>query len=287
MRTWLIALACTFVAVGVALAADLRDGIYFIQRNGEGTPIEFTDGYRVTLGEQATDKLGRATMVSLANDNSQFRLYLFGAGPLPPDREQRPLSLCVDRIFERVSGPHLSRDGKMHGEAYLATIDGEAEAIKIARRLEIAPILRRHPGHQLLVRWRPLKPSYRPKDSVTLRLEVTNIGQTPIRFQAGAKPRGGRDRQFGFVAHRTGGYGRALPDIGDPQDHGGQAGALQTLDAGQKFEITTSLDQWFRFDEPDSYKLTCFYRMELENTDGQKVWEEFATGDCTVRIEAP
>lgn len=282
-----VTLLLTFVTIGDALAADLEDGIYFIQRRGEGTPIELADGYRVVLGEQAADKLGQSTMTSVANDNSKFRLYLFGAGPLRPDREQRQLCLCVDGVFEQVSGPHLSRDGKAYGEAFLATIDGKAEAQKIANRLKIEPTLRRHPGHQLLVRWTPLKLSYRPKDAVTLRLEMTNVGKIPIRFKAGAKPRGGRDNQFGFMAYRTSGYGRAVQDIGDPQNFGGQAAALQNLDPGQKFEITVDLNQWFQFNEPDSYKLTCFYRLNLENVDGQTLWEEFATGDCNVRVEAP
>jgi hypothetical protein len=166
-----------------------------------------------------------------------------------------------------------------------------AEAAKaVEQRLKIAARRRSHPGHHLLTTWKPAKPSYRVGEPVTLQLQIKNVGDKPVTFRVGGQQRGPRDNQFRFLAYRSGGYGKAIPDSGDPTNFGGLAG-WQDLKPGEVFSRDVDLSHWFKFTEPDSYRITGLYELELfakpDASYGNRIWEDFAIGECTVYVEGP
>ena len=76
-----------------------------------------------------------------------------------------------------------------------------------------------------------------------------------------------------------------LPDTGSPENEGG-IGTFRTLMPGETFTKEVNITDWFKFEDPGWYRVTCFYRLELIQ-DGAKypLWDEFAVGECLVRIE--
>jgi len=44
--------------------------------------------------------------------------------------------------------------------------------------------------------------------------------------------------------------------------------------------------KWFKFEEPDSYRITCLYQIELFEPDFRlPIWDDYIVGNCTVVIE--
>jgi len=284
MTTFLVAVLGGVLA-GPAGDARLADGIYFVSQSEEGTAVEREDGSRVFLAGLATKGFGKASLTSTANDNSVYRLDLEGAGPFPAGADRRHLAVYLDGVYAGVvSHTDPSPQRTMDLIAYAA---GEEAARKMAKPLGIAPRSRRHPGHLLAVRWQALKPSYLPGEPVMLRLGLTNVGEKTIRFVEGGRQRGARDNQFAFIAHRNGGWGRAVPDTGSPEHHGGK-GSFRTLPPGGTFTKEVDVTKWFKFEERDSCRITCLYQIELEEP-GVKyaVWDEYCVGQCLVGIRAP
>jgi hypothetical protein len=113
----------------------------------------------------------------------------------------------------------------------------------------------------------------------------------PIQFVEGGRQRGARDNQFAFVAMRSSGSGKAIPDTGDPINFGG-IGGFRTIEPGQTWTKQVPLDKWFQLTEADTYQITGIYRVELRpTTQGNSpsasqgpVWDEFFTGECLVKI---
>jgi len=103
----------------------------------------------------------------------------------------------------------------------------------------------------------------------------------------GGRQRGARDNQFAFIAHRNGGWGRAVPDTGDPENKGGPA-SFRTLDPDGVFTMEVDVTKWFKFQEPDAYGLACVYEIELFEPNLQfPIWDEYVVGKCLIRIDAP
>ena len=154
-------------------------------------------------------------------------------------------------------------------------------ANKIAKALSIEPKLRRHPGHKVFVKWAPMQMSFKPNDPFELTLTVKNVGEVDINFTAGGHQAATRDNQFAFVAHS--GYGKPVPDMGDPMTFGGP-GSLVKLKPGELFTKTVDVSKWFRFTESGTYQLTCMYHIEMSSGE-RDLWDDFLTGRCAVRIK--
>ncbi len=268
-------------------AGKLEDGIYLWVADGPGTRVTRNDGAEVVLIRRISGAFGKAAMWSVANDNSRFQLSLKNVGPLKKEVEGgAPLAVVVGGVCLPAYGQSdLHPDGTLD---LSLTLQGEKAAEKVAARLKVTPELRKHPGHRLLVRWTPDKESYRVGEPVTLKLEIRNVGKVPITFRVGGQQRGPRDNQFRFLAYRGSGFGRAMHDIGDPVNFGGIS-TNRTLKPGEAFTHSVGLEKWFTFLEPDVYRVTGLYQLELyapndQGSFGRVIWSDFATGDCTVRV---
>jgi hypothetical protein len=227
-------------------------------------------------------------MFSVANDNTRFALDLKGAGPIPAKRTAPYFALVLDGYVLAVAGhsdPHP--DGTMD---FGAPVFGAEPAKAVEQRLKIDARRRGHPGHRLLTTWTPGKPRYQAGEPVTLRMTIKNVGDKPISFRVGGQQRGLRDNQFRFLAYRSGGWGKAIADSGDPTNFGGIS-TWRDLKPGEEFSHEVNLSHWFKFTEPDSFRITGLYELELfdlkpDGSHGNTVWQDFAVGECTVYVEA-
>lgn len=264
------------------LAGDLADGIYAQKTRGEGHAIKRNDGAEVILGKRLGQAFGKATIRSLANDNSRFVLELKNAGPFAHDPATPYIALVINGICLGVWG---QSDPHFDGTSYLSShIFGDEAAEKVARRLKTQPKRRTHPGHRFVASWSPEKESFRMGEVVKLKLEIRNVGDAPFTFRVGGQQRGLRDNQFRFLAYRTTHPGKAVPDSGDPQNHGGLM-SYKTLEPGKSYVTSITLDKWFRFPEPEGYEITGLFEMNLlDRGFRDTIWDDMAVGECAVRI---
>jgi hypothetical protein len=215
-------------------------------------------------------------------------LDLTDAGPLAQGPGRGTLIAVIDGVGLPVHGQSERRDGKMDLSFVIA--HGDA-ARTVAKHFRIEPQRRSHPGHRIEVRVAPEKQSYRVGEPVTLTFTIRNAGDKPVAFTNGGKQRGPRDNQFRFLAYRSAGYGTAVPDTGDPTNFGG-IGSVLTFQPGEEFPKTVALDKWFTFKDPDTYRVTALFELEMfdptaaSDPHGAPIWDDFAVGECLVKIVA-
>jgi len=279
-------LANCVIGVAVAMpsticAGEIATGIYRIVPDGQGTLVSRSSGGKVDLGERVSSNFGDVTIWSLSNQNDRFRVLMKRAGPLDG---QKRVAIYADGVCE-VVGSYSESNAAVQLQM-TADVVGHANAKKVAAALNAKLQERKHPGHQLLVSWKPVQESFKVGEPVMLELEILNVGPTTVRFMEGGQQRGARDNQFGFTAFAGSGHGKPIPDTGDPMNLGG-LGAFRELKPDDLFRKQVDLAKWFKFKKADTYQITAMYELELQYKDfgAPALWEEFATGRCLVRIE--
>jgi hypothetical protein len=263
------------------------NGVYLLTFEGEGRKVTLTDGSEALLGKRLDQGTGSsATLKSVSNDNSRFAFTVTKLGPLPEMVTQVQTALVIDGVVL-----HLGRADKLAEDGTVSTwaMVSSAEAGRtLAAYYKVKPELREHPGHRFEVRWTPENAVNRVGGEVTLKLEITNAGNRPLRFSFGGKQRGARNNQFRFLAYSGHGSGAAVPDTGNPMHFGGRA-SINTLKPGETFSTTIDLAKWFRFTEPDSYRITGILEMPLYDAEAadpwsRVLWDELAVGECVIRV---
>jgi hypothetical protein len=264
-------------------ASAPEDGIYWYA-TGPGKTVTRNDGAEIVLGQRLGQAFGTPTLASLRNDNSQFQLDLRRAGPVAVGPPGTYLALVIDGVILGVwSQSDREKDGTMN---LACTIHGEKVAEQIATKLKAEFHKRSDPGHRFTVHWTPEKAAFEVGEPVKLKLEIRNTGTVPFAFRVGGQQRGPRDNQFRFVAYRASGFGKAVPDTGDPVNFGGIS-TIKTLQPKETFTATVSLDRWFAFADPDVYRVTGMYELQLHAPDsafGRPIWDDVVVGDCLVRV---
>ncbi len=266
-------------------AGGLADGIYSWRENGDGPRVKRSDGAEVVLGKRVGQGFGKAAMQPVKNDNSRYLLDLKGAGPVAREAVGPGLLMVIDGVIVGVWG---HSDPEPDGTLDLSgVIFGEEAARKVAKRLDVELPHRTDPGHRFVVRWTPDKESYKVGEPITLKLEIRNVGPVPFTFRVGGQQRGPRDNQFHFLAYRGSGFGKAVPDTGDPTNFGGIAHS-KTLRPNETFTASVPLDKWFKFTEPDVYRVTGLYTLEMYPAEAglsaRPIWDDVAVGKCLVHV---
>lgn len=269
-----------------ALAIDLTPGIYTLSDDDTGTKVTTTDGNEVRLRKLVSERLGRGSMRSESNANDFFYLQLDRVGPFPAaDREGGRLAVIVGGVcMVVVSEGDRGADGRVDLGMYVRGADA---ADAVAKALDIVPHRRAHPGHRLLVAFAPEKKVYAPGEPVTLVMTIKNVGEVTVGFADGGMNRGPRNNQFSFLCYRNTGFGKAVPDTGDPTNFGGLA-SFQRLAPGETFTKSVDLSKWFELTEPDNYRITGMFRLSYSSPKeafGPEIWSDFAIGECDVRVE--
>ena len=273
---------CLICSVSTVWSAELPNGVYRVVENGQGKPVDRSIGGQVELGTRLTADFGEVSIWSTSNQNDRFRVWMKRTG-MTDDRGQ--LAIFIDGVCEVVSSQGQSEGSDRID--LIADVRGEENVRKIAAVLETEVIERKHPGYQFDVHWRPLQEQFTLGEPVTLELSIRNAGTVPVYFVDGGQNRGARNNQFGFTAFSGGGYGKSVPDTGDPRHFGGMA-ALRTLKPGDVFRKQVDITKWFQFQNADSYRITGMYELEFYDRDfsPRVAWEDFATGRCTIRMVA-
>jgi len=279
--------ACLFVPT--AVMADDRlpplDGVY-CHGAEDGVPIDRDDGAsgQLILGSRLAESFDSMTITSETNDNSRFRVDATATITESRDVGAHYYALVAAGLVMPAGG-HTEPEGEGQTITFMAQLGGLENAEKVAEAMGAELKLRTHPRHRWNVTWTPDKKAYKPGEPITLTLSITNVGRRTFSFMNGGMNRGPRNNQFAFIAHSMYGYGKAVPDAGDPANFGGLAG-LTTLEPGETFTIDAPLNSWFDLTEPDTYRITGMFRIGICNDSWRSIWDDFAVGECTVYIEA-
>lgn len=268
----------------------LPDGVYLASRtqnDKEGVRVMRSDsGNTVVLDKRLAGNFGDASMGSIANDNTRFRINLKSAGPFPGGADQGQLALVIDNVCVMVWG-HSELDATGHMDLS-AGVANRADADKIAARLKVTPRLRSHPGYKIEAAFSPTAESFTPGQPVVLEMQIKNIGDKPFTFYDGGRQRGARDNQFNFTARGAAGKGAELPVI-DVIDFGGIS-FLRTLKPGDVLTKQVDVTKWFDLKRPDTYRIAGRFEMEINTSDDGSYridWDETARGECLVVIVDP
>jgi hypothetical protein len=227
------------------------------------------------------DAVGRVTITSQSNDNTQYSLALHAASSFSLPCTQIGLIIGEKTIRFHSQG-HNGAGGYSSMETW---IEGRELAKQVAELFRVAVIERRHPGHQLLVQFIPEKKEFKPGEAANVKFRITNMGRSGFTFIAGGRQRRAtRNNQFAFSAQES--SGAVLPDTGNGHHNGG-LGFGVTVEPGKAYEASVDLSRWFTFTRPGSYQVRGSYYMEFVNPapDGFNIlWEDFACAEFTVEI---
>lgn len=266
---------------GSAKAEGLKSGLYEMNWNGPGRSVQRADtlaGDKIYLTNRLTGTFRDASLVSMSNDNSRFRLRM-KAGPIARDTDWKHLALVVgDLCMPAACYSEVKANGLLSIDA---TVASKEAAERIAKELHIKPRLRTHPGHKLRVTVQPKWHSYRPNEPIILTMTITNVGKTTVRFMDGGKLRGQRNNQFSFIVGP-----RPIADTGDPIGFGGIA-TLKKLKPADTFSKKVILTNWFKFTETGHYEIAALYELNLVDESDYTIWEDFAVARCFLRIDKP
>jgi hypothetical protein len=281
------AIACTVVLLAATgRAAEVADGIYPLAAN-TGHDVKLSGGDWVALGKLRTSTWERAEVQSQSNDNTRFMVHLINVDKAVDQGEPATVVLCVNGIGLPSHGSGRQADGRI--DLWFTVADAD-DARKVAAGLKVEPLLRKHPGHRVVLKLTPDKETYRPGEPVTLAVDICNVGDVPVLFRDGGQQRGARNNQFRFLAYGGFGQGKAVPDTGDPNHHGGLS-SLRPLKPGESVRHTIKLDKWFAFTEPDTYRITGLFELELHVMPRrelhQVIWDELVVGECMIKVVAP
>jgi hypothetical protein len=298
------ALAALVIATPVLLCAQapqVSSGIYVLAEPTSSEPLSLDRGDaagKLSVGEKLAARFDSAAITSESNDNSQLRLSVQCL--ITPGIEKKRMAIVLAGKAFYVTSITRVGDGSTSKVYFQADVAGPDIAQAIAEELSIKPQFRTHPGHLWVVSLRPDKDSYKVGDPISLNLTIKNVGQTPFAFTDGVLPPGWRNNQFEFAAFRHVGFETPLPDTGNatiqalpstlvaPDDsHRPQRPRFVVLKPGDEFTKAVNLADWFKFDQPDSYRVSGMYRVQLQSLDNahQTLWDDCAVGQCTFRID--
>ena len=255
----------TFIAA--ANLSAIEPGLYDLQDESHPRPF--------------LDAVGRVTVISQSNDNTQYSLAVRAASSFSLPCTQ--IGLIIGKKTIRFNSQGHNKAG---GYSSMETqIEGRDLAELVAGLFHVGVVDRRHPGHQLLVRFTPEKKEFRPGENVNVKFRLTNAGKSSFTFtEGGRQRRATRDNQFAFSAQES--SGAPLPDTGDGHHNGG-LGIGVTVQPGKAYEASVDLSRWFTFTRPGSYLIRGSYYMELVNPSPSEfnvLWEDFACAEFTVEI---
>jgi hypothetical protein len=226
------------------------------------------------------DRVGRVTISSQSNDNTRYYLAIPAATSFSLPCTQ--IGLIIGGKTIRFNSQGLSKSG---GYSSMETqIEGRELARRVAEFFHVDVIERKHPGHRMLVAFLCDKKEFPAGGPVTVKLHISNVGDTAFAFIQGGRQRGPRDNQFAFSAELVG--GKMVPDSGDPRNMGG-IGIPVTLDPGQSHDVPVDLTNWFHFQPGGMYNIRGSYHMDFVDPrahDLRTIWEDYACAEFTVEV---
>jgi hypothetical protein len=275
----LIATALFFVCTQLPGAADFDNGIYLISRQASAPKVKNQEGQERHLGEKRTLPIKKTELFSQDNANTQFALSL--TIPYDAKLDSSTYLLVVDGIAYDQNG---SGSSQQESSSLFFTISGEEKAKQVAKYLGASIVNRKHPHHNLRVRFLPSKREFAPGAEVTATLQITNVGTNAVGFMKGGRNRAIRDNQYVFSARFN---GKQVEDIGS-SGHAGGLASRRVLKPGETFEDTISLSKWFAFDKKGTYEIHGSYFLEFsepESDSWRTIWEDYVSADFMISVK--
>ncbi len=288
----------------------LQNGFYeVLDKDSKVNAILFprsdADG-SLSIGNRLGDSFGKVEIYSsLSNDNNSFYFSLPQAIPAGiademgnlTDNKIPEIALVIEGICVKaeVLRSYSNANGPFEYRGIRCRIEGIANARKIAAFFKVEPKLRKHPGHQLLVKWIPDQESYSVGETVKLKLQVTNVGTKPVCLEI--KDWSSRKTEnhpeafvFRFLAQIERKWGGAVPGIESNHRISPGRPSYYEIKSGESFTTTASLEKWYNFTEAETYRITgtceaavCDFEDKKEDKD--RLWNELLVADCLVKVK--
>jgi hypothetical protein len=272
-------LGVAFLGSTCAAFGQVPDGFY-VRSTDDSAPFALSqDGKRVTLGPAQAVAIQKSSIYSEDNANSTFWVSL----GIPYEVYRRAESYVL--VVANHAYPWAGGGGGNGSYEINFRVSGANDAQDVSRFLSTPIEYRKHPGHQLLVSFTPVLPSYRIGDEVRATFRVENIGTNTISFIQGGHSRGSpRDNQYRFSAQFL---GKQVPDIGSNHHFGGLA-TCRVLEAGDVFENEINLTRWFPFDKEGLYEVFGSYDLTFcdpSNGTNRPIWTDYVSGTFFITID--
>ena len=272
--------------------ADLENGFYPASRDEAARTVTTQARGKVRIGAKTELAISGAYIWSMGNWNQAFRLSfeIPRCAPPPQSPAERHLwygALYYVLVVNGTAYKQSAAGSSVEGRARLwFNISGREKAQAVARYLSIEPRYRTHPGHQLTVKFAPMKREFERDEDVVVTMTMKNVGTKAVIFQQAGMNRAPRDNQYSFVARYR---GEQVHDIGSSSHcfHCGGTSRLVTLKPGESFDKRVSLSKWFRFDKPGEYGIIGSYYMAFHESREDwmwTAWEDYATASFTVKV---
>jgi len=172
MRQHVLTLRCfAIVTVSILMLPKLyamEDGVYLLKKGEKGSAIQFPGGYPAQIDRMLRAEEYELDVASVTNWNDRFEVRLkdkLGTQEGPFNY----LAIVANGVMMVESG----------GNHVFKECD-ETLAKGIAALAFKTPIMRKPEGHELLVRFKTKKGSYKGNERIDLAVEVKNVGLAPV-----------------------------------------------------------------------------------------------------------
>lgn len=265
-----------FVCAGHLAANQFKDGIYLIANEKSSSEITTQSGNKIFVGDKISLKIKESRLISTNNQNTDFNLYL----TLPFNKKISDFSHIIivnNKAFQQTS----SGSSAGISSSISFNIVGEINAKKVAQYFKILVNSRKHPQHNLLISFTPIKKYYFIGDIVFAKLRIVNVGANTISFDKGGRNRAARDNQYIFSAQYG---GKQVKDIGSNNHFGGLSNRIKLKPKGV-FEDKINISKWFKFNKVGAYEIHGSYYLRFNNPNekfSRTIWEDYVTADFIV-----
>ena len=270
---------------GSACAQSLEDGLYELSEQETAQSIVVENGSRYWLKERLDVALQENSVTALENSNERFQVTLRYPSDSLSDFSVVDLLSSNDgssrfpRLALVIDDTRYLSDGSAGGNGQAAVffyLSGADNAERVAEYFGTEVQYRSHPGHKLSVRFSPREQAVKLGDSVTVVLEITNVGDDSFRFDYGQR------LPFRFFGTRR--TGETIMRKRWPL-RANDISTLRSVQPGETVSIEANIDNWLELEQPGVYYVLGSYRMEFVGAGPQAIWSEFVSDEFVVTVE--
>jgi hypothetical protein len=298
----IVALIFVLMTIFAPCAQALDDGLYLISDAPTATQATTLNGKKLFLGKPFAEKIDEASLTSIANNNTAYRLKLtqIKTDQRPPFPHMPSLALvlqnkCVGFLGRGALRPTRGSDvvkifvsWELSDTAFIAA----TEAF-----FKVVPQDRHHPDYQFTAKFIVDPDGYPLARPMQITLQITNCGQTPftiVQPSEAYRKDGVSENPFQFTAFEN--ETQRAVNIGYPQPGYGidQLIGWSTIKPGKSISIPVSpadLGKFLIFDKSGTYTVHGSYFFQAINPNAPLapwegvLWDDLATADFEVKIK--
>jgi len=268
----LVLLWFCFVYNGFAL----DDGVYLLKDGLPESPLRLPGGAPGQIDRILKNEEYSLSVVSQANDNDRFQVIL--RSKLPPSvTNVFYFAIALDGSLYSVAGPFFDSLRSLTSKPVSSKVSQEA-ATRIAAINGGTPILRKHIGQKLTLRFVADRRSYRNGDPIVVSVQVKNLGDAPITvgMEYGNNC---RSSQLAIVPSEE--SAESCTDIRYKTTIASSVDKV-TIDPGEVATIREeNLRRWYKIGKLGLYHFIGIYKLRVYEREDDKYpcWIEHAASD--------